>query len=243
MPKKETENRVPGSSLDLGAENRAERLRQAVQATGGTAEAARRAGVPISTLGGYLAGGEMKLSTAAALAAATGVSLDWLASGRAAVHEMAMAAPSHSREGALPEAPGTVVIDRYDARAAAGKSGSFPDGRVIEQVRFNEEWVRVKLRRRPENLSILEAWGDSMTPTIGDGDVLMIDRSVTDVVSGRLYVLNLDGELLVKRLQRLRNGTILLISDNERYRTEEVEPSETAALHLVGEVVWSGRII
>lgn len=62
-------------------ESRSERLRLAVRAAGGNQIIAQKAGVPLSTLGSYLAGGEQKLSNTIALAKACGVSLEWLATG------------------------------------------------------------------------------------------------------------------------------------------------------------------
>jgi hypothetical protein len=71
---------VPLGNPEL--KSRANRLRQAVRAAGGNKVVATRSGVAPGTLNSYLAGGEMKLTPAVALAAACNVSLDWLATGR-----------------------------------------------------------------------------------------------------------------------------------------------------------------
>lgn len=63
------------------ASDRARRLREAVQSAGGPGLVARQAGLPLSTLSKYLAGREMRLPAAIALARATGVRLEWLATG------------------------------------------------------------------------------------------------------------------------------------------------------------------
>jgi Bacteriophage CI repressor helix-turn-helix domain len=60
---------------------RAARLRQAVAEAGGNKAAARRAGVPLGTLNNYLAGRDLKVQALIALAEATGVCLEWLATG------------------------------------------------------------------------------------------------------------------------------------------------------------------
>lgn len=60
---------------------RADRLRLAVREAGGNKAVAKRAQIPGTTLDRYLAGQEMKLSNAAALARAAGVNLEWLATG------------------------------------------------------------------------------------------------------------------------------------------------------------------
>lgn len=63
------------------AAERAERLRQTARNAGGNVALARLSGVPLGTLNKYLAGGEMKLTAAVALAEAGKVSLEWLAMG------------------------------------------------------------------------------------------------------------------------------------------------------------------
>lgn len=74
-----TEEKYEISSV--GTQGRAERVREVVRLAGGKTAISTRTGIPKTTLDGYLKGGEMKLSNAAALARAAGVSLEWLATG------------------------------------------------------------------------------------------------------------------------------------------------------------------
>lgn len=71
----------PDPDQEVGTQERAARLRVAVDGAGGNATVARRIGMPLSTIGRYLAGREMKASAMIALAQATGVRLEWLATG------------------------------------------------------------------------------------------------------------------------------------------------------------------
>ena len=77
--------------------DRAERLRHAIRAAGGNTSVATRSGVPKSTIDGYLQGGELKLSNAIALAQATGVRLEWLATGEGPMRAPASPAPDDPR--------------------------------------------------------------------------------------------------------------------------------------------------
>ncbi|MDE2580108.1 MAG: helix-turn-helix transcriptional regulator [Rhodospirillales bacterium] len=61
---------------------RAARLREAVGRAGGNKAVAARSGVPVGTLNNYLAGRDMKVGAMIALAHATHVNLEWLATGR-----------------------------------------------------------------------------------------------------------------------------------------------------------------
>jgi DNA-binding phage protein len=73
-----------GSEIREKADNSGllERLREAVERGGGPSKVARSSGVPLSTLNDYLAGTDIRLSRGARIAAACGVSLDWLVSGQ-----------------------------------------------------------------------------------------------------------------------------------------------------------------
>jgi phage repressor protein C with HTH and peptisase S24 domain len=179
------------------------------------------------------------------------VSLDWLLVGRGPMRfEQLMGRGMRLSKPEIipPEAPvpaglpdGYAVIPRYEARAGAGAGVINPSDRIVEQMVVSEEYIRRRLRRRPEDMALLEALGDSMSPTIQDGDVMMIDVSVTELRASSIYVLLMDEELIVKRLHKMTDGRILIIPDNERYPREEVTPSERAPLRIVGQVVWYGR--
>jgi hypothetical protein len=108
-----------GSASDFGdpagkseADARGERLKDAVRAAGGPSTVIAKTGISESTLGNYQKGGEMKLSSAIALAQATGVRLVWLATGIGprtdAGAEQAATPP------AKPPAPSPLLSDRVD---------------------------------------------------------------------------------------------------------------------------------
>lgn len=182
----------------------------------------------------------MKLSTAEALADATGVRLEWLASGRGPMRPKNALDVNHSRNGLT---SGIVAVPRFDARGAAGRrAGAGGNEAVIQNVEFSSAWLSTKLRRNPSQLVLIEVLGDSMEPTIGEGDVLMLDRSAQDLVTGRIYVLQLGDELVVKRISRKASGGVTIICDNPRYPPEEV-PATELPLPVLGEVVWHARAV
>ena len=47
------------------------------------------------------------------------------------------------------------------------------------------------------------AKGDSMAPTIEDGDSLLIDLSKREIYDGKIYCVRIDGQLYAKILYRL----------------------------------------
>ena len=96
----------------------------------------------------------------------------------------------------------------------------------------------------PEQLHLLPVKGDSMAPTLNDGDWVMIDRSRRDWVDG-LYVARFHDDLFVKRVQ-FEGRMIRLVSDNASYRTIEIprdDEADVAAFDLLGRVIWKAGSI
>jgi phage repressor protein C with HTH and peptisase S24 domain len=216
----------------------ASRIREVVRSEGSKAALAAKTGIADRTIGYLLAGQDAKLSQLRRIATATNTRLEWLATG----HGPMKAGATEGTGTALSRpTSGVVAVPRYDARAAAGRAAPLDEeAPIIQRVEFSEAWLRSKLRRNPAHLVLLEVVGDSMEPTIGEGDVLMLDRSVRDLTTGRIYVLDLGGELVVKRIQRRATGALLILSDNTRYPPEEIAPAD-APLRVLGEVVWHAR--
>jgi phage repressor protein C with HTH and peptisase S24 domain len=245
LPKTEVEPNcgdltVPGANLQT--ELRGSRVRTLGAENGGLAALARLSGVALSTLQRIAAGQDMKVEVMTALAQATGVRLEWLATGTG---PMRPAGAGFEEEGAAfsvgqaRQAPdGGVLIPRYEARASAGIGTPLDPGWVSEKVLFSAEFIRHRLRRKPENLALIECTGDSMEPTLRDGDELLVDTTANDLRSGAIYILRVSGSLLAKRVQPRLDGTVMIISDNTRYPPEVVTPSEGTTLDIVGEVVW-----
>ncbi len=153
------------------------------------------------------------------------------------VDEAVLGAPPAARfEGGL------VSVPRLDVDASAGPGALDNDERRVGRIGFDSFWLR-RLGvggGTPDRLSLIRVDGDSMAPTLADGDEILVDR---DDAAGRLrdgiYVLRIEGTLVVKRLAVGPGGRINVRSDNEAYPGwPDVEPG---AVDLVGRVVWVGR--
>ena len=82
-----------------------------------------------------------------------------------------------------------------------------------------------------------------MTPTLNDGDEIMVDLSAAHrKPTDGIYVLRRDDALLVKRLSLHPSGKSLTIaSDNPAYASW-VDCSADD-VQIIGRVVWAGRLI
>ncbi len=131
-----------------------------------------------------------------------------------------------------------VDVPRLALGASAGP-GAFAAGEApVGAFRFAARWLRGQ-GLDPAMLSAIAVAGDSMEPTLRDGDEILVDKTPRPLRDG-IHVVRLDEALLVKRVELLRGGQIALASDNPAYRTIEVPMDE---IGVVGRVIWkSGRL-
>ena len=80
-----------------------------------------------------------------------------------------------------------------------------------------------------------------MEPSLSEGDVVLLDMTTRSVLDGSIYALQLNGGLLIKRIQRMLDGSLIVKSDNARYDTETVSEENAERLKIIGRVVWVGR--
>ena len=131
-----------------------------------------------------------------------------------------------------------VDVPRLALGASAGPGAWAAEEQAIGAFRFAARWLRGQ-GLDPSQLSAIAVTGDSMEPTLRDGDEILVDRSRRALSDG-IHVVRTGDALLVKRLDTGRPGAIGLISDNPAYRTIELPAGE---VEVVGRVVWkSGRL-
>ncbi|WP_417447410.1 LexA family transcriptional regulator [Kangiella sp.] len=132
-------------------------------------------------------------------------------------------------------------VPQYAIQASAG-GGSLVEAEPIEQhLTLSKEWLKREGINNKDLIGIY-AKGDSMEPTIASGDSLLIDREDNLIGSdGGIYVINYEGELFVKRVQKLLDGRIAVTSDNKNHMSIEISKHDLERLKIIGRVVWFGR--
>ena len=73
-----------------------------------------------------------------------------------------------------------------------------------------------------ENAVAATASGDSMSPTIQDGDTIHIDLGRTEIKDGRIFVICIGGLHYAKRLYNMPFGGVRIVSDNSAEFPEQV---------------------
>jgi phage repressor protein C with HTH and peptisase S24 domain len=205
----------------------AERLRQAVHSAGGNNHVASEARVPLSTLNTWLAAkADPKITKLARIARVCRVTLDYLA-GAARLEASPVSRIDEN----------FAVIPRLDVRASAGDGAlPVPLNEDDEFLAFRSDWLR-RQGVDPAKAELMTALGDSMEPTISDGDLMIVDRSFERIVSTGIYVIVLERMVHVRRAQIPMNGKLLLTPDNPRYQATTID-MQREQLIVLGLVRW-----
>lgn len=142
-------------------------------------------------------------------------------------------------------------IPVHDARLSAGPGHLNEDAAIIDHMAFRHDWLR-KIDVKPENALIARISGDSMTPAIQPGDLVMIDRTRQDVPAWKktrlanqlpIFAFKQDDQARVKRLERRpKEKLLILYSDNPIIPPEVLAGSDVHSLEILGQVVWSGHV-
>lgn len=120
-----------------------------------------------------------------------------------------------------------------------GLGAAFMDSEIVEYAAdtmlFPRDWLRSITSSSPDSLYWARGVGNSMEPTIGDGDVILIDRSAVGSSFGDVYWAIAFGQTgMVKRLRPMPDGSVKILSDNQSVPPEIAHDGE---LHVFGRVI------
>lgn len=134
-----------------------------------------------------------------------------------------------------------VHIPVLDVQGSQGDGREVPDHEMVaSQISVRESWLRRNLAfSAPGNLSIIAGVGDSMKPTFSDGDLLLVDRGVSEIRVDAVYVLELHNKLYIKRLQIRPDGAILMLSDNKAYEPYLIQEADMESVHVRARVLMA----
>jgi Peptidase S24-like len=149
------------------------------------------------------------------------------------VDERVLGAPDHGRQ------TGLRLVPKLAVGASAGPGALTEEDALAGKIGFDETWLR-KMGLDPAQLSLIRVEGDSMQPTLNHGDDIMVDIDATNrPIKKGIYVLRLDGVLVVKRLLPEKGGMLSILSDNPAFPT--ITGIAARDVSVIGAVVWVGR--
>ena len=150
--------------------------------------------------------------------------------------------PASDPEAQLPDKSFTSV-PFVNITASMGGGAIIEDESNVGTWLFPDDWLREEFVGSPATLRLIRVGGDSMEPTLRNGDIVMLDVSKTSPAHGGIFVLDDGMGLVAKRLDRVLGTApplVRIISDNPQYPGYERRLDE---VRIIGKVVWFARRI
>ncbi|WP_244613181.1 S24 family peptidase [Modicisalibacter radicis] len=120
----------------------------------------------------------------------------------------------------------------YDIEAAAG-AGRLFDAELIQSTFYLPAELFEAEGVDPAQVVGVTARGDSMGDTIRDQEQVLVNRARR--TPDGVFLLRMDGELRLKRVQRVAGGAWILISDNPAYEREMIKPEDLGNVEIIGQ--------
>ena len=85
---------------------------------------------------------------------------------------------------------------------------------------------------------LIEVSGDSMEPTILDGEFVLVDPTRTEICEGKIYVITYNNETYIKMIEKHEEDEIVLLkSVNQKYRDKVIKKEEFENVKIEDRVV------
>lgn len=159
---------------------------------------------------------------------ACGVSPTWLISGEGPMRP----------DSATTSQGDAVGIPLYNVTGSAG-GGSLNDSEHVEKwIYCSPAFINQVLGVPPAAICMIHLSGNSMEPDLPANSIAWVDRRGTDARPDGIYVIRVDGAIMVKQLQRLPGGVIEVSSINPAYKPFKISPNTPPAdFAILGRVI------
>ena len=222
-------------------ENFSDRLKIIVLEQKSARDFALLCGISYGVMRAYLAGDSLPgLENIIKISTGGNVEINWLVSGNGPMrHADSNASPVYNGADRLPGSEGYVCVPLAESRLSA-ESGSpvLRYDEPLDILAFRRSWVN-RMTTGSKNLVAFFVEGDSMAPTLDNGDLILIDQGRIQPRTGAIFAVCVGGDLLqVKRLEVI-GSTVRVISDNRaNYPAADLPPEQ---VRVLGQVIWFGR--
>lgn len=132
------------------------------------------------------------------------------------------------------------MIPKVEAKAGAGSSLLTSD-RVEGLYAFRQQFL-ARIGVNPAQAVMLDVMGTSMEPLIRDGDTILVDQGANEPRDNQIFLIGLDGEVMVKWLYKIPGGWCIH-SQNPEVRDVGVAGADLESFRVFGRVRWFGRVL
>lgn len=153
---------------------------------------------------------------------------------------------SNKEEQETSQKPSFVEIPYYPEVFAAAGEGAYNYEVAPKKIKFSKEFLEKILELTQfSGVHLITAVGDSMTPTIENGDrlfVLPFEKENNQIREGGIYIISCTSGVLVKRVYiNPFDNKMVLKSDNPSIPDIEIEGDELESCQIIGRVIGGTR--
>ena len=170
------------------------------------------------------------------IASALGVSVQWL---RGDSEDRDPSAPLVPTSNDVMEHFDLAIVPELELGYSMGGGSVLTEYEQKGVVPFQRTWLKALMRGSFEDLFVARGEGDSMQPTLLDGDFVLVDTSQKQInKQDRIWCVSY-GELgMIKRVRKLPDGGYHILSDNPAVTPIKAHDDE---MFVIGRVIWIGR--
>lgn len=103
---------------------------------------------------------------------------------------------------------------------------------------FTRGWLRNFTLASPDKVFVARGTGDSMTPTIMNSDIVLIDTSDREIHTGdKIWAIAYGSASYIKRIRPMADGSMKMLSDNCDVASETVHDGEMNVIGRVSAII------
>lgn len=137
-------------------------------------------------------------------------------------------------------------VPKADVVGSCGQGSFQTSGEILDMLAFRLDWVHKKTTS-PDSLVIIDVEGESMSPTLESGNIVLVDTSRKDLRDGDVYALRVGDEVYVKRLRKAPHK-LQFQGDNRELSSQDViinlldeSNHHAGSWEIIGRVIWAAK--
>lgn len=133
---------------------------------------------------------------------------------------------------------GLIAIPEFEVQFACGDFMGEPSFHELEDCSkawYRPDWFQQR-QINPANCKRFKVRGPSMEPLMYDGDTILVDCTPHEIIPGKVYAFCVTGQMRVKCLYPMLNGSMLVKSLNQNVPDEIIPLCDMESFVLIGRV-------
>lgn len=132
-----------------------------------------------------------------------------------------------------------ITVERIHINPSCGQGTIVIDEAEVTPITLGKKLIQNIFKiNNIKNLKVFTASGDSMEPTIYNGDDILVDIGDLNYQNGGIFIIEKFGDWFIKRLRLRFDGNLDIISDNkEKYPIETIKYESATIVNIKGRVI------